>query len=468
MVIPGISSFPSSANGRVPAAAPGSTACAGQPCTGLFAPQFSKSYVNITNQFQPRLGIAYQLDPKTVIRAAGGEFVTRMGLLDNIFPGGNSPFQPFLTVSNVSVDNPGASLTPNINAPLTVTSLAKNLVPPTRWNWNLTVERQLPWNSVMSVAYVGARGLHNWRVFDINQPVAGALQANPGKSPSYLRPYKGYGAIQQEQSNGSAVYSSLQVSWNRRFTSGFMAGVAYTLSKSLDNSSNYRDIMPDTYYSNNLWGPSEYDTRHVAIVNYLYDLPFLKSQQTVIGKLLGGWTLSGSAQFQTGTPCGVGTNNDFAGVGEFGSFGCGGNTAEGQFWVRNGTPKMLKNFGGNGSNAKYFSTTNGDGSQIFTPPAAGTFNLQYGIRDEIYQPGLQNWNLNLMKRFPINERTGFEFRAEAYNFINHPNWATNGPGAPSGQTGGLNLNPQSSQFGQVTQKSIGNPRTLQLALRYVF
>jgi hypothetical protein len=74
----------------------------------------------------------------------------------------------------------------------------------------------------------------------------------------------------------------------------------------------------------------------------------------------------------------------------------------------------------------------------------------------------------LMKQFPINEKTGFEFRAEAYNFINHPNWAENGPSAPSGQTGGLNLNPASSQFGEVTQKSVGNPRTLQLALRYVF
>ena len=112
MVIPGISKFPSSAlqGNRVPAANPANNACAGQPCTGLFAPQFSKGYVSTTHQFQPRLGIAYQLDPKTVVRAAGGEFVTRMGLLDNIFPGGNSPFQPFVTVSNVSVDNPGASL----------------------------------------------------------------------------------------------------------------------------------------------------------------------------------------------------------------------------------------------------------------------------------------------------------------------------------------------------------------------
>jgi hypothetical protein len=463
MVIPGISKFPSSANGRVPAAAPDSTACAGQPCTGLFAPNLSKSYVRVTNQFQPRLGIAYQIDPKTVFRAAGGEFVTRMGLLDNIFPGGNSPFQPFLTVNNVSVDNPGASLTPNINAALNITTLAKGLTPPTRWNWNFTIERELPLNSVLSVAYVGARGLHNWRVFDINQPAVGALQANPGVNVNYLRPYKGYAAIQQEQSNGSSEYSSLQVSWNRRFTAGSMFGVSYTFAKSLDNSSNYRDIVPNSYYTNNLWGPSEYDTHHVVLVNYLYDLPFFRSQQTLVSKVAGGWELSGSAQFQTGQPCGVGTNNDFAGVGEYGSFGCGTNTSEGQFWTMNGTPKVLGHFAPNGvGGAKYISTTNGNGAPLFTKPATGTFNSQFGIRDEIYGPGFQNWNLALFKKFPIYRETGFEFRAEAYNFINHPNWAQ------IGQTGGLNLIPTSSQFGEVTQKSTTNPRTLQISLRYTF
>jgi hypothetical protein len=68
----------------------------------------------------------------------------------------------------------------------------------------------------------------------------------------------------------------------------------------------------------------------------------------------------------------------------------------------------------------------------------------------------------MRKRFPINEQTGFEFRAEAYNFINHSNWSQ------IGQAGGLQLNPTSSQFGEVTQKSTTNPRTLQLSLRYLF
>jgi Carboxypeptidase regulatory-like domain/TonB-dependent Receptor Plug Domain len=463
VVVPGISKFPSSANGRVPAAIDSNNACAGQPCTGLFAPQFSKSYVQTTHQFQPRVGFAYQLNQKTVVRAAGGEFVTRMGLLDNIFPGGNSPFQPFVTVSNVSVDNPGAALNANISPALTITTLNKSLTPPTRWNWNATVQRELPFSSVLSVAYVGARGLRNFRVFDINQPAVGALQANPGKNVNYLRPYQGFAAIQQEQSNGSSAYRALQVSWNRRFTAGSLVGVSYTFSKSLDNSSNYRDIMPDTAYTNNLWGPSEYDTRHILTVNYLYDLPFYRTQSTLTGKLVGGLEFSGSSQFQTGQPCGVGANNDYAGVGEVGSFGCGTNTSEGQFWVKNGTPTTLKHFNPNGTGtAKYISTTNGDGSPIFTAPPSGTFNLQSGIRNEIYGPGFQNWNLAMRKKFPITEGTGFEFRAEAYNFINHSNWAQ------IGQAGGLNLTPTSSQFGEVTQKSTTNPRTLQVSLRYLF
>jgi hypothetical protein len=461
MVIPGFSQFPSSAAKHgVIGSEPDSTACDGGPCTGLFAPNLSKGYVNIENTLQPRLGLAYQADPKTVFRGGVGEFATRMGLLDNIFPGGNPPFQPFVTVAAVDgdltgmVDNPGGSLNSSVAPALTVTTLNKDLKAPVRWNWNVSIERELPLNSTVSIAYVGARGTHNWRVFDINQPVVGALQANPGKNVNYLRPYQGYAAIQQEKSDGAARYNALQASWNRRFTNGLMFGVSYTWSKSMDDSSNYRDIVPDSYNTTNLWGPSEYDARHMVVINYLYALPFFANQSNIAGKLLGGWQLSGSAQFQTGAPCGIGTNNDYAGVGEVGSFGCG---SQGQFWVVNGTPHISKTFAGYpGLSGKYFATTNPDGSPIFTAPTTGTFNLQKGVRDSIYQPGYQNWNLSLKKKFPINERAGFEFNADAYNFINHPNWS------------GPQLTPTSGTFGEVTGKSTSNPRNLQVGLRFTF
>ena len=435
----------------------------------MFAPHLNKGYVNIATTVQPRLGIALQLDPKTVLRAVG-EFATRMGLLDNIFPGGNPPFQPFVTVAAVAgsfasmVDNPGVALNPTVAPPLTVTSLVNNLKSPIRWNWNVSFQRELPLNSTFTLAYVGGRGYHNWRVFDINQPTAGAIQANPGKNVNYLRPYLGFAAIQQEQSNGGASYNAMQVSWNRHFTNNLMFGVSYTWARSMDDGSNYRDIVPDTYNVTNLWGPSEYDARNALVINYLYALPFFRNQNTITGKIIGGWQLSGSSQFQTGRPCGVGTNNDYAGVGEVGSFGCGTNTSEGQFWVKNGSPHILKKFSGypGQQGNKYFSTTNPDGSPIFTQPAAGTFNLQNGVRDSIYGPGFQNWNLSLKKNFPINDRAGFEFNADAYNFINHPNWAQ------IGQAGGLQLNPTAGTFGQITQKSTSNPRNIQVGLRFVF
>ena len=465
MVIPGYSSFPASAaaHGVVGAtASTANTACDNGPCTKLFAPNIRNGYVNLSQVWQPRVGFAYEITPKTVIRGGFGEFATRMGLLDNIFPGGNPPFQPFITVNSVSgdytdkqVDNPGYSLL-NTTAPaLTVTTLDKNLRAPIRYNWNIAAQRELPLKSMLTVAYVGGHGIHNWRVYDINQVPAGTTLANPGVNLSALRPYQGYAAIQQERSDGRSRYNSLQVSWQRTSAKNISFGVAYTLSKSMDDSSNYRDIVPDTYNVSNLYGPSEYDARHMLVINYVWALPFYRDQTTLPGRLLGGWRIAGVAQFQTGAPCGIGTNNnDFAGVGEQGSFGCG---SEGQFWLMSEKPKILHNFAGyTGQTGKYFSTTNATGQSIFTQPAAGTFNLQQGVRDSIYQPGYQDWNLSLKKKFAITQAFSSEFTVDAYNFINHPNWA------------GPNLNPTSSQFGEVTSKSASNPRTLQVGLHFVY
>jgi Carboxypeptidase regulatory-like domain/TonB-dependent Receptor Plug Domain len=445
VVIPGLTAFPSSATGRVlPATAGTANACDGASCSSLFAPSLPRNYIGNNNVFQPRLGLAYRINAKTVVRAGIGNFATRMGLLDNIFPGGNSPFQPFVTVNNVSVDNPPASVTSGTAAALTITTLNPHLKAPQAWNWNVTVERQLPLQSLLTVAYVAHRGTHGWQVYDINEPTAGALLANPGVNVNYLRPYKGFAAIQEEESVVNSMYNSFQLSWERRFTNGSSFGVTYTLSKSMDNGSNYRDIVPDTYNTSNLWGPSEYDRRHVVIINYIYAIPFMKKN-----KAIGGWSIAGTAQFQTGTPCGIGTNNDFAGVGEYGSFGCG---SEGQFWNLNGPVTI--NTGayagpsGNASSPKYFTAN-------VSQPAAGTFNLQPGVRDSVYQPGLQDWNIAMFKTFAINDRAGFQFRAEAYDFINHPNLS------------GPNLNPTSSQFGEITSKT-GLARNLQLSLRFYF
>jgi len=463
MVIPGWKSFPSAAleANRVPAANPANNACAGQPCNFLFAPNLPKGFVQTTTTVLPRIGVALQLYPGTVLRLGGGRFVENKGIIDNIFPGGNSPFQPTVGVANVSVDNPGAALSSSVAAPIQLTSMASHLKPPNRWNWNVTLQQELPYKASFQIAYVGARGNHNWDVFDINQPAVGSLTANPGINTAYLRPYKGYSFIQQAQSGVNETYNSLQVGFVKRASNSTIQ-LSYTWSKDMDNGSNYHTIVPDTYNTTNLWGPSEFDIRNVFVANYSYTLPFFKGQQSLVGKVAGGWELSGSTQFQSGLPCSVGAGNDYAGVGEVGSFNCEPPSipsgSVGQFWVQHGGIQKPHHFGGATGGAgspQWFATTNGN-NPVFTAPPAGTFNLQRGIRDNIYAPGLQNWNLALIKSFPFYRENQIQFRAEAYNWINHPNWAS------------PQYTPTSAQFGEVTAKTTSNPRTLQVGLRYQF
>ena len=462
IVIPGFSKFPSTAaqhNVLAAEPSPQGDICAGQPCTGLFAPNLRKGYVNKTTQWQPRIGFAYQIYPKTVVRGGIGRFVENKGIIDNVFPGGNSPFQPTVSVNNVQMDNPGAHITTAVEPAITFTSMSKNLVPPTRVNWNLAIQQQLPWHSTGLIAYVGAAGRHNWLAHDINQVPVGTLlnPANAGKPLAALRPYKGFNFIDLEYDGASEAYESLQMSYQKQFGQGSEVGASYTWSKDMDSGSNYHTIVPDTYDTSNLWGPSEFDKRNVLTLNWLYTVPFWNTENTIQAKLLGGWQFSGSAQFQTGAPCsvGAGSSNDYAGVGETGNFNC--QTGVGQFWVQNApisTPKKFAGPDGNPSSPKWFNTTSG-GQAIWTAPPAGTFNLQKNIRDNVYSPGIQMWNMAMIKTFRVYKSNEFQFRAEAYDVFNHAD------------LGGAQYNPTSAQFGEVTGKN-DNSRQLQVGLRYQF
>ncbi len=444
MVIPG-NAWPDSAKGRVPEATDPTYDYLFRG--GSYPDYYSKIQ---WGQWQPRLGFAYQMDSKTVIRAGGGRFFTRLGVSDSVFLGGNPPFQPTANVSFGNVDNPGGTSANSL--PLTVTTQSREFKNPEAWNWNVTVERETFFKSVVSVGYVGRRGLHSQREANINQPTPDVIAANPGVNIDALRPYKGYNSIRETDNIASSRYNGLQIAWNRRFADGLLFGVAYTLSKTMDDGSNQRDIIPNTYYAGNLWGPAEFDSRHVFIANFLYELPFFRAQNNLFGKIAGGWQISGIFQAQTGTPCSVGKSNDYAGVGQDGSM-CG----IGQFWAVNGDPTIVGQMAHNGAseNAYWFQTTNSDGTPIFTAPAKGTFVTQQGIRDLIHGPGFDNWNLGLFKKFAVNERMGFQFRAEAFNAFNHPNW--NGP----------SYDPTSASFGKITGKN-NDVRNLQLSLRFYF
>lgn len=437
LIIPG-SGFTSAAKGRFPASTD---------------PQYqrlfkgSKQYSQIHyNDIQPRVGVAYAFSDKTVFRSGVGRYFTRLGISDSVFLGGNPPFQPTVSTANGLVDNPGAAAAAgSIPFPLTLTSQDPIFKNPESYQWNATVEHEFSGGVTVETAYVGRRALHQQRERNINALQPGTVQANPGINPDYLRPYKGYAVIRVTNNDANATYNSLQVGVTKRYSKGLAYGLAYTLSKSMDDGSQQRDILPNPFDAHNLWGPSDYDRRHVFVGNIIYDLPFWKNQKGFFEHIVGGWQVSMVVQLSTGTPFTVGTGDDILGIGP----GNGNNSMPATIYNVVGNPHI--------SDPKFSYSTN-DQSFYFNPnafqkPAAGTFTSQRN-RNLLYNPGFQNWTGALFKRFAIGERQDVKFRAEFFNFPNHPNW------------NGADTNPNSATFGKVNNKNF--ERTLQLSLRYEF
>jgi hypothetical protein len=162
--------------------------------------------------------------------------------------------------------------------------------------------------------------------------------------------------------------------------------------------------------------------------------------------------LSGIWQAQTGTPSSVAVGTDYVGVGQDGSMSNGG-----QFWSHTAVPGYTKQAAFNsGSDPNYwFPVKDASGNPYFVQPTKGQFVSQAGVRNLLYNPGFWNWNVGLFKKIAITETKGFQFRAEAFDVLNHPNW------------GGANFNPTSSTFGKITGKT-GDVRNMQLSLRFYF
>jgi len=401
------------------------------------------------NNWGPRIGVAYALNQKSVVRAGFGAFYQRPGVADNVFLGGQAPFQPFASVANGSVDNPGGAQ--GVGFPFYFMTQDPVFKIPRSHQWNVTFERELPFRMIVTAGYIGRVGTHLERTKNLNQLRPGTIQANPGVNVNALRPYKGFAQIDANENAGRSEYNSFQLEANRRFSQGLLIGFAYTYSKSFDNASQRRDILWNTYDDRNFWGPSNFDTRHMVNVNYVYELPWFRSSAGLKRTLLGGWQASGNVQWQTGTPFSVVTNDDFAGIGGVGSVQINhngqSNPQNGQAWQLSGAITYPSQFaaGGAADPARYFLAN-------VSRPAAGTFSNQ--TRNMFFGPTFQNWNISAFKNFRFAERHNLQLRSEFFNFPNHPNWNT------------PDFNPLNATFGKITGKY--SERNIQLVLRYSF
>ncbi|WP_255460589.1 TonB-dependent receptor [Edaphobacter albus] len=439
VVIPG-SGFPSKAKGHVP------DSILNGNYQRLFRGYDSNYSPTVYTNIQPRVGFAYQIDPNTVIRAGVGRYVQRLGISDTVHVGGNAPFQPASSVTNGSVDAPGGN---GVNQlPLAFTSHAYKYPSPEAWGWNLTVEHDFSKLAVFTLSYVGRRGYHLEQLANINQLPIGTVA--PGTqnlinkiNPDSLRPYKGFSTIIEAENTGGSFYHSMQANLKRRVTKGLLFGAAYTWSKSLDYGSSNGTNIVNAYDNSIMFGPSDFDTRHVLVLNYVYDIGFANGMSNVFGRtLLGNWQFSGTIQGQSGRPQSVSRNLDQAGVGP----GSGN-----QFYLRTAEAKLPHQFGKTGT---WFDPS------VFKAAAPGTFAPR-GSRGYIYGPGFNSFSAALQKEFhiiPSHENHALVFKAEAFNYLNHPN--LDNP----------DMSPTSSTFGQVTTKggTYSSERQFQFSLRYAF
>jgi hypothetical protein len=387
------------------------------------------------NGFQPRFGFAYGLNAKTSIRAGAGMFLNRVQINTTGAPGGNPPFMEMQTVINGRVDSPVEAQRRDF--PLTLNMQDPVLKTPTAWAWNATVERELPGTTKISAAYVGRRGYYLERSRNINQLLPGTVQANPGVNVNFLRPFRGLGAISLFENSGNSKYNALQLQFDRRSARGIGISASYTFSRTTDNGSARGTVLPNAYDDKAFYGISDIDRPHVALINYYYNLPTLRSLPRVLGYVLGNWGISGVNQFQSGSPFSVTTTEDIAGVGA----GSGS-----QFYTLVGDPKNVTRTDLTSTPAIWFN------KDAFARPTAGTYGVQ--PRNSLRNPGFWDMHLSVRRSFPVTETHRFDLRWEAFNALNHPT------------LGNANSNPTLGSFGTITSKT-GN-RTMQINLQYLF
>ncbi|HXW05152.1 MAG TPA: carboxypeptidase-like regulatory domain-containing protein [Vicinamibacterales bacterium] len=396
---------------------------------------FSKTHYNV---FEPRLGVSYSVNEKTVARGSLGVFHNRVTLNDSTLLGGNPPFQPMVAVNNGFVDDPGGGGSGATDLAFAMQAIDTEFKHPTAYMWSAGVQREIPYGFIVDATYVGRRGLYLQRERNINQLPEGTRNLNPGVAIEALRPYKGYNTIRLSENAARSIYHSLQLSGERRYANGLKFAVAYTLSKSEDNGSDKRNVLWNSYDDTNYWGLSNFDRTHVLVLSYIYDLPFWQDQSTLMRNLLGGWQISGATFMRSGTPFSIVRTNDIAGVG--------------------GGDQPVDVVGDINANANGKFSNGSDDNYMFNPaafanPAAGTFGNQ--TRNLLRNPGDQQWDIALFKNFRLAGTHRMQFRMEVFNFPNHPNLS------------GPNTDITSANFGRSVSKD-GNRRDIQLALRYLF
>lgn len=458
-------------NGGFVSLSTGEVSVAGQDGIGL------DLNVKTSNKlFAPRLGIAYQLDPKTVIRTGYGRGFN-LGVFGSIFGHNVTQNLPILGIQSVQpANNFDAVFTlaegPKPLDPASILAAqrkgpnGKNILPngvtafvisnpirfPTVDAWNFTVQRQINSTSSVEVAYVATKGTHVFAGtggdYDPNQADVngfGTLTTNQRKP--FFNLFGWSQNLRYYGSDASNSYHSMQVKFDKRFSGGFNVMSHYTWSKNID--------YDGTYYPRDARlarGVSSNNRKHVFFLASLYEVPFGKGRKYLsdspqaVDLMLGGWQLNGTWSWMAGQPFTPSYRD------------CNSDRDTG--WCR---PDLVGDFSvPNPDQFGWFKTTsvpltaNGQVDGPWQRPQRGQFGTVG--RNTIVGPSFTQLDMSFFKTFRIREGHSMQFRAECFNFTNHTNLAN--PNACVDCPG---------QAGRIFGAFAGYvPRQWQMALKYAF
>src|SRR5262245_4018156 len=405
-----------------------------------------RAYQNDLNDCAPRLGIAYQITPKTILRTGAGIYYVR-----DI---GNATFDivrnaPFTIRRN----EPAESNRPNLSfeqpfartgAPtfILINQFDERTSYVTQWSFGL--QRELTGNMTVEATYFGSAGIKLRRLQTYNQTQPSQL-ANTNLS----RPFPKFGGFQVMNAPSHSSYHALYLKAQQRFSRGLTFISSFAWGKSIDNGSGIRtsdgdSLTPSNDYNLELErGLSAFDFRRRWTSSWVWELPVgrgkrLLNDNRVADVVLGGWQLGGILTLQDGFPftvtCGPGNIQNGGGICYPDSTGDNPNL-----------PRSEQ------TRTRFFNTA----AYVNRSPGAGNFRFGNTARNSVIGPGIISFDASANKKFNLTESKYLEFRTEIFILPNHPIWSP-----PGSQLGTPN-------YGVISSTKIDS-RQIQFALKLVF